>query len=152
MINFSRLETRIMNDEGFEARPYLDTADPPVPTIGYGTTHILGKPVSMDAQTMTPTIARELLRSHLYAALVSAQKVVKNFDDLGAVRQEVIVNMIYNLGEAGLSKFKRFLAALETHDYETAADEMQDSKWYYQVHGRAVRLQWEMANGRPFTA
>jgi lysozyme len=146
VINFSRLETRIMNDEGFEARPYLDTVG--VPTIGYGTTHILGKPVSMDAQTMTPAIAREVLRSHLYGALVDAQKVVKNFDELDSVRQEVVVNMVFNLGAKGLSKFVRFLAALEAHSYTEASDEMQDSRWYYQTHGRAKRLQWEMQHGQ----
>ena len=31
-------------------------------------------------------------------------------------------------------------AAVEVSDWATAADEMQDSKWYGQVKNRAVRL------------
>ena len=55
-------------------------------------------------------------------------------------KQRVMVNMCFNLGYPRLSKFKKFLAAMEVHDFETAAIEMMDSKWANQVGLRAERL------------
>lgn len=148
-MNFSRLEQRIMEDEGFRAQPYLDTVG--VPTIGYGTTHILGRPVTMDAQTMAPSIARQLLRMDLYGACVDAQAVVPGFDELDSVRQEVCVNMAYNLGRKGLEGFRKFRQWMEVHSYEAAAEEMLQSRWSGQVGQRAKRLATEMASGRSAT-
>jgi len=51
-----------------------------------------------------------------------------------------MVNMCFNLGYPRLSKFKKFLAAMEDNDFETAAKEMMDSKWATQVGDRAERL------------
>ena len=48
--------------------------------------------------------------------------------------------MGFNLGITRLLKFKKFLAALEQHDWETAAVEMMDSRWATQVGPRATRL------------
>ena len=55
--------------------------------------------------------------------------------------------MCFNLGYPRLSKFKKFLAAARNEDWETAADEMMDSKWATQVGDRAVRLREKMLNG-----
>lgn len=52
----------------------------------------------------------------------------------------IIGNMAFNLGKTGLSKFKNMFAAIEAKDYETAADEMVNSKWFKQVGNRSKRL------------
>jgi lysozyme len=44
-------------------------------------------------------------------------------------------------------EFKKMLAALDRGDFETAAEEMLDSKWKDDVHGRAIRLSNEMRSG-----
>ena len=54
--------------------------------------------------------------------------------------QQVLVNMMFNMGRPRLSKFKKFNAALEAHDWATAAVEGRDSLWYNQVTNRAERL------------
>ena len=51
-----------------------------------------------------------------------------------------MVNMGFNLGYPRLSKFKKFLDAMQKNDFETAAVEMMDSKWATQVGKRAERL------------
>jgi lysozyme len=66
---------------------------------------------------------------------------------LNDTRQRVLANMCFNLGYPRLSKFKKFLAAAKDQDWETAADEMMDSKWATQVGDRAVRLREKMLNG-----
>ena len=54
--------------------------------------------------------------------------------------QEVLINMMFNLGRPRLSGFKKMNAALASGDLETAAIEGRDSRWYVQVGDRAERL------------
>ena len=54
--------------------------------------------------------------------------------------QEVLVNMLFNLGRPRLSKFKNFNTKLIEGDYVGAAPEGLDSIWAKQVGPRAVRL------------
>ena len=51
-----------------------------------------------------------------------------------------LVNMCFNLGETGLSEFHRFLAAVRTQNWKSAAIELVDSDWFDQVKMRAVRI------------
>lgn len=54
--------------------------------------------------------------------------------------QEVVVNMMFNMGRPRLSQFKNFNAALCEHDWAKAAVEGRDSRWHKQVTNRAERL------------
>ena len=67
----------------------------------------------------------------------------KQSDDL----QRVLANMSFNLGITRLLKFQKFLGALESKDYQTAAKEMMDSRWATQVGPRADRLKQRVLNG-----
>ena len=60
--------------------------------------------------------------------------------------QEILVNMMFNMGRTRLAKFKNFRAALEDHDWKRAAVEGRDSRWYRQVTNRAERLMTPMEN------
>ena len=60
--------------------------------------------------------------------------------------QEVLVNMLFNLGRPRLSKFKNFKAALESRCWELAGTEGRDSLWYRQVGNRAERLMKRLEN------
>ena len=62
-------------------------------------------------------------------------------------RQRVLANMCFNLGYPRLRNFKKFLAALQTGNWEEAAEEMLDSKWAVQVGDRAKRLSKRMEKG-----
>lgn len=80
-------------------------------------------------------------------AEADARALVPNFDKLNDVRQEVLVNLSFNMGKSRLSGFKKFLAALAIQDFSRAADEMKDSAWYGQVKDRGVRLVYAMRFG-----
>ncbi|REK63544.1 MAG: hypothetical protein DWQ49_02745 [Bacteroidetes bacterium] len=54
--------------------------------------------------------------------------------------QEILVNMMFNLGRPRLSKFKMMKRALEYGDWKEAAVQGRDSLWYKQVGNRAERL------------
>lgn len=60
--------------------------------------------------------------------------------------QQILVNMMFNMGRTRLSKFKNFTAALEEGDWKRAAVEGRDSLWYRQVTNRAERLMKRMEN------
>ena len=145
MLNFQRLEDRVCADEGFVPCAYLDSVG--VPTIGYGTTCIMGAVVTMDTPPITSTEARDLLRSDLFTALIDAQAIFANLDLLNNVRQEVLVNMAYNMGRGRLLGFSKMIANVNLLQYEKAADEMVDSVWYRQTKKRAQRLVKAMRSG-----
>jgi lysozyme len=60
--------------------------------------------------------------------------------------QEIVVNMMFNMGRPRLSKFKNFCAALEEGDWVKAALEGRDSRWHKQVTNRAERLMVRLEN------
>src|SRR6056300_1886962 len=64
----------------------------------------------------------------------------EDFDDLPEEAQQVIANMMFNMGRPRLSKFKGMKRGVDSRDWNAAADEMVDSNWYRQVTKRADRL------------
>mgnify|MGYP002700461827 FL=1 len=60
--------------------------------------------------------------------------------------QEILVNMMFNLGRPRLSGFKNMKKALDMGAYKTSAKEGRDSKWYRQVGNRAERLMTRLEN------
>ena len=54
---------------------------------------------------------------------------------LTLARQYAIIDMVFNLGCAGLRKFKRFLAAVRDGQWGAAAAEIRASRYYGQLGG-----------------
>ncbi len=54
--------------------------------------------------------------------------------------QRALGNMAYQLGVAGVGRFKNMLAALEANDRQAAAREALDSTWAHQTPERAKRV------------
>ena len=142
-MNFARLLAQIKQDEGFRSSVYLDSLS--VPTIGYGATYIAGERVTMDTPDVSHPVALSILMGDVYGACVDAQAIFSRFNSLSYDRQEVLVNMAFNLGKNGLSKFVNMRAAIDAGDFNRAAMEMISSNWYVQVGNRAKRLVNRMA-------
>ena len=64
----------------------------------------------------------------------------EDFDDLPSEAQQVIANMMFNMGRPRLSGFKGMKRGVDARDWNAAADEMIDSAWNRQVPKRAKRL------------
>ena len=135
-IDLGLLADELKVDEGFRDCVYKCSAGKL--TIGYG--H------NVEDNPMPEPIAEKLLCSDIALALAQCERF-DWFFDLDGVRQRVIVNMVFNIGYNGVSKFKKMIAAIEGGYYLTAAVEMKDSRWYRQVGKRAERLCRLMANG-----
>ena len=76
------------------------------------------------------------------------KKLHDGWDNYPQEVKQVVANMMFNMGLTRLSKFKRHNAALQNGDWEEAAVEGRDSRWYKQVTNRAERLmlRLEMVN------
>ncbi|MFF3855607.1 glycoside hydrolase family protein [Micromonospora sp. NPDC002575] len=78
-----------------------------------------------------------LFEQTIAEATSDAYTLLVNFDQLSTARQAVVIDMIFNLGRAGVAQFHNMLAALDRGDYETAASEMENSAWKQQTGTRA---------------
>lgn len=87
-----------------------------------------------------------LTRQRLVKAIEAAQ-TFPWFAKLNFARQQVVADMIFNLGLKEFSLFRKMNEALAAGDFKTAAQEMLDSRWHKQVHGRAERLAKAMEDG-----
>ena len=62
------------------------------------------------------------------------------FSGLDSVRQDVMIDISFNLGQTRLRAFKNALAGMAKGDWRAAADEFMDSRWSKQVGNRAKEL------------
>jgi lysozyme len=119
-----------MNHEGLRLTAYQDSEG--VWTIGYGRNLQVMKIDQKQATTWLIEDAR--------AAATLAQHLPPwPYLDTRA-RQNVFIEMVFNLGPVRLSKFTDFFAAIKAQDWSRAAIEMLDSKWAKQVGKRANTL------------
>jgi len=123
-----KLQQELERDEGSRDTMYYDTAG--VPTIGIG--HNLYEPISQQA---IDEIFKHDLAMHTYHC-----EKLPYWQALSGTRKRVIANMMFNLGPKRLNTFKKMHKCLKSGDFQGAADEMMDSKWYKQVGRRAERL------------
>lgn len=70
------------------------------------------------------------------------------FNSLDAVRQDAIINMVFNLGLTRFLTFKKFIAAITIKQFEQASEEMLDSLWAQQVGSRAFELSQMVRTGQ----
>jgi lysozyme len=68
------------------------------------------------------------------------------FSNLPDEVQQILVNMMFNMGRTRLSKFKKMHAAILEGNWVEAAKEGRDSRWYDQVTNRAERLMTRLEN------
>jgi len=89
-------------------------------------------------QVLTDDQVNTLLDQTVNQAIQGAQQLIQNFDSLPDAQQVVVVDMVFNLGMPGFSKFKLAIQAICNQDWPTAAQQMQSSAWFRQVGARAT--------------
>src|SRR5262249_37616039 len=104
--------------------------------------------VYIGTQPLTNAQVGALLDITIQQTLTSVRAAIPGFDQITNVgRQVVLADMMFNLGPSRFGQFQNMIAAVNANDWAAAADEMQDSAWYGQVGGRAVRDVTGMRNG-----
>lgn len=109
-------------------------------TIGIGcTTYEDGKKVR-EQDVISLKKAVELFNFHYREAEKGVQHLfsTKEIEAMGEVRKSVLIDLIFNMGLAGVKKFPKMLKALKEQDWEEAGEQLKDSLYYNQVGQRAI--------------
>lgn len=133
----NQLKKMLQRHEGLRLKPYLDTEGKL--TIGYGR--------NLDDVGITSYEADAMLLHDISKAITQASMNFDWFTKVNEARRDVITSMVFNMGINRLLGFKNMLEAIEAGDFEKAAEEMINSKWFKQVGGRAIELSQMMKNG-----
>ena len=145
-MNREQVQKQLEIDEGVKYEVYLDH-------LGYATFGIghlvldtdpehgckIGTAVSEDRVT-------EAFQRDLDISIAECKVLYDLWDDYPGEVQEILVNMMFNLGRPRLSKFKNFKKAVDAGEWGKAGVEGRDSKWHKQVGNRAERLMVRMEN------
>ena len=124
------LLNRIKEHEGFREKVYKCTEG--FDTIGYG---FAVKDLILDKD-----IAEEILLRKVESLISRVRKKFNWLDTVPPAVQGVLVEMSYQMGVSGVSKFKKALHAMQMFQWNVAADELLDSRWAKQTPNRAKEL------------
>jgi lysozyme len=124
------LVNRLIRHEGMKLRAYFDSVGKI--TVGIGR--------NLEDNGISEEEAMLLLKNDLARVETLVCAAFPWFLSLSETRQEILMEMAFNIGVPRLMGFTRMLAALKRQDYEAAANEMMASRWASEVKGRAVEL------------
>tara|TARA_R100000278_G_scaffold90744_1_gene69134 strand:+ start:185 stop:634 length:450 start_codon:yes stop_codon:yes gene_type:complete len=139
-MNVEQLRDTLKVDEGCVNSIYLDHLN--LPTLGIG--HLInewdeeyGKPVGTP---VSEERVNELFDKDIQITIDECEQLFGNFQDLPEEAQQILANMMFNLGRPRLSKFRKLCKAVAERNWKECAIQMEDSKWHKQVTKRADRL------------
>jgi lysozyme len=136
-MNRATLRQSLMHHEGLRFKPYHCTAGKV--TIGYGR--------NLDDVGITITEAEAMLEADIDRSVDELDRVKPGWREHSDNRQNVLIEMMFNLGAPRLMGFRKMWAAIDARDYTKAAIEMLDSRWAKQVGKRAETLANQMRAG-----
>lgn len=126
----SKLKQQLFRQEGYRQFPYTDTTGHVTIGIGRNLTNV---GIRLDE-------AEYLLGNDLYfleKELIASCPAYEQLDD---IRQQVLLNMAFNMGISALMQFRVCLNCVSERNYKQAAAAMLDSEWAKQVPNRAHEL------------
>ena len=139
-MNMEKLREELEADEGVKYEVYNDH-------LGYATFGVGHLVLESDEEHGSP-LGTAVSESRVIEAfeqdcenvLRDCDILYEDFADLPEEAQQIIANMMFNMGYGRLAKFKGMKRGVDARDWDAAADEMVDSNWYRQVTNRADRL------------
>lgn len=106
---------RVLKDEGFRSKPYKDSTG--TLTFGHGLTYI------------TKEESAGIVGNRLWNIHTMLWNKYSWYKRSPEVVQDVVIEMVFQMGAKGFNKFRKTRKALSQSDYKTAASEMLDSQW-----------------------
>ena len=149
-MDVQRVIEQLTRHEGLRLTVYDDATGKPVakgdtlqgnPTIGVGR-------LLTEGRGLTTIEVEMLLENDVEVVVDDLNRNVPWWNELNDARQAVLINLCFNMGWPRLSLFEKMLAALESGDMETAADEMIDSRWFTQAGLRGLELSEQLRTGQ----
>ena len=139
-MNIEQLRKELERDEGVKYEVYLDHLG--YPTFGIG--HLITDDDPECGASVGTKIdsdrVQEAFEADVESVLSDCERLYVQFEHLPEEVKLIVANMMFNMGYTRLSKFKGMKRGVDAKDWNQAADEMIDSKWYNQVTRRADRL------------
>ena len=139
-MNIDKLREQLKIDEGCVYEIYNDHLG--YPTFGIG--HLVRESDPENGSPLGTEISEdrvnEAFDADIEIVLSDCNILYPDFEDLPEEVQQIVANMMFNLGRPRLSKFAGMKRGVDARDWDSAADEMVDSRWYRQVGRRAERL------------
>lgn len=131
------LKDVLTSDENRKKYPYFDSRGKITIGIGWNLTD----------NGLPDEVIDYLYELGVHRAKETLDSLLPSWKELDEVRQNVLINMAFNLGYAKLSTFKKMFGYLKEKNYNLASAEMVNSLWRSQVGHRADRLADEMRTG-----
>lgn len=140
MIMDEEIRRQLKEHEGYRQQIYLDSLG--VPTGGYG--HAFQK-----GSQLPSYIWDEIFNVDFQNAKDAVMDLIhqKGWYDIGYVRRNVLINMVFNLGIGGVLRFKEMIRAIDDGNYVKASEEMLMSVWASLVGERSMDLARQMRTG-----
>lgn len=142
--NEEDLETRIIRHEGFCSTPKIDVA--PMFVIGFG--HDITKEECVNYPNgITWDDAEKLLQSDITNVKQECASAFPWILGLSTNRQDVIYEMAFQMGIAGVEQFHGMITAIRDSDWNGAAQHMLESLWHQETPSRCEDLAKLMISG-----
>ena len=135
-----KLRKQLEFDEGVVDEIYLDHLGYPTFGIGHLVTESDPEHGLAVGTAISPERCSQAFSSDIHGVITDCEILYPDFSNLPEEAQQIIANMMFNLGRPRLSKFVGMKRGVDSQDWNAAADEMVDSRWYRQVGARAERL------------
>ena len=137
-MDMDRLMESVKKHEGYRNKVYLDTLGKR--TVGVG--HLCVEDFWMDGVEYEEDFLMEILQKDLQEAIRGARSLMEDHGcvDIDEQAEEILIEMVFQLGMTGVSKFKKMWKALAELNYIGASYEMLDSRWAKQTPNRAKAM------------
>jgi len=142
MIDMDKLLESVKKHEGYRNKVYLDTLNKR--TVGVG--HLCVEDFWEDGKEYDEDFLMGILEKDLQSAIDQADDMCKNLK-ISDDAKIIIIEMIFQLGGTGVSKFRKMWQALQQDppDYAEASVQMLDSRWAKQTPNRAQEMARHMS-------
>ena len=137
-MNMERLMESVKKHEGYRNKVYLDTLGKR--TVGVG--HLCVEDFWEDDKEYEEKFLMTILEHDLQTAIKGAKELMEDHGcaDIDEQAEEILIEMVFQLGKNGVSKFKNMWKALAEKNYIGASYEMLDSRWAKQTPNRAKAM------------
>ena len=137
MIDMNKLLESVKRHEGYRNKVYLDTLNKR--TVGVG--HLCVEDFWEDDKEYEEDFLMVILEKDLQSAIDQADDMCSNLT-ISDDAKIIIIEMIFQLGGNGVSKFRKMWQALQQDppDYAEASVQMLDSRWAKQTPNRAQEM------------
>lgn len=153
MLSKDEITQRLVLHEGCVLQPYRCTEG--YLTIGVGR-NLETNPLTVEEKKVcgdymhgiTKNAAFYLLRHDIDRVIEDCTKKIPFWANLDDERKYALLDMTFQLGYAGVKKFKKMLAAMGVGNWKEAAEQCLDSKYAQQTPNRAKRIAKTIETGR----